>query len=401
MWAALKTDFREFVSTVAEESSTALSAIDAKIQSIDIEGGKRSDDVVVDEDGNVIYENDDEDTEEDTPLWELILATVPHTDDEEIPFDGDDLLEILRNDEVQEAYALLVPEKLTRDEFYTRYVTLTSEASEEEEEDGAKKVMTSVMNFAESIGRAVAPIQGGPRPPFVLNTALDEDDEEEWEEDNAKNNSEVEIRLKQLEEEHAALHQTVELQRKELEGMHKEKATLTDAVSDKERELTAVKAALDGDQKTLVETIGEREATISRLEREADAATAALKQRDEEGERYKSIIKGLEDELSVLREVMSAKDAELADIHQKTDPLAKEVESLKRILEGCKTTVTEKDDDTASRASPNSMVKVNPEDAVKTPPVSGTFSESLPTKKVTDDEEDDWGDAWGDEEDDL
>jgi len=287
MWTALRSDLSEFVSTVAEESTSALTAIDNKLTSeVTTSDEKKS--VVIDNDGNVIYtEEDDNDIDQnegdDWGLNELILqlendkntyTTLEYTDEEMellnnfknqqedgegnesfvIPLPKEEILKQKPN--VADIYNELVPTNITADQFWERYYIRCFIPAQQQEEDDtpANKMISSLFNFAKGAAQQLKEDVQNSRPPFVLNSAVDEEDEEElgWDSDeenedekpdsslglllgsNSKQQEEennyqeqldqitqnYEERITQLEEERDVLHQTIELQRNEITDLN-------------------------------------------------------------------------------------------------------------------------------------------------------------------------------------
>mmetsp|Transcript_19827 Transcript_19827/g.24444 ORF Transcript_19827/g.24444 Transcript_19827/m.24444 type:complete len:389 (-) Transcript_19827:278-1444(-) len=387
MWAALRTDLREFVSTVAEESSTALNAIDAKLQNTDEDNGGNTpkSSVVVDEDGNVIYDNDS------ASLTELIRGADPSSSDD-VAFSQEDLSELLKDDEILEAFEDLVPGEMSAEEFYKRVVVLDGE-------DGGVDVLNSVKNFMEGVGKVVAPLQGGARPPFVMNTVVDEEDDEEdlgWdeeeEEESGDDEEDWEQRLAQIEEERDLLHQTVELQRKELEGKVKETLELNETIAVKDKQLETLKSSLEGDEKVTAEKLTEQEATIAKLQRESLNNTNELKQMQDQNENDALAIQSLKEELEHLKNTLKEKDTQLDEARGQMAPMEEEIKLLKKRLDGAGE-LRSTPDDVSSAASPaSSMVKIAHEEG-------GSPTKQLQEEDKDDEDEDDWGEEWGEEDD--
>jgi len=276
MWSALRTDLREFVSTVAEESTNALTVLDSNLSRSDNEQSE----VIPHEDGNVTYlskssvEDIDEQKKEEEEQFILNLEQDLRTYTEELTeqeqglinvnglstMDKEAILE--KKLHVKEIYGRIVNSKneseevtLTEEDFWLRYYVRCyrhfnldeGEQSGEDEESPGNQVISGIFKFMEGAARQLDDMQ---RPPFVLNTAVDEEEDEElaWESDDdedeveeeqeiengGKNEQETEQKYddkcKQLEEERDALHQTVELQRDEIADLHLMLSELKDKI---------------------------------------------------------------------------------------------------------------------------------------------------------------------------
>ena len=194
----------------------------------------------------------------------------------------------------------LVPETVTRKDFWMRYFYICSEDRiqqeivEQENRERLERVSQSIQGVKSFLGGAVMSVassimeddeggipaispfhmssSGNRRPPFVMNTAVDEDDDAEnelgWSDDEADESEEEEAEaqiefkdpameqlqeeLKQALEERDMLHQTVELQQKQL-------AELNSVHRDEDQSLVA------GDVEKLKLLLFEKESELAAL----------------------------------------------------------------------------------------------------------------------------------------
>jgi len=395
MWAALKSDLQEFVHTVAEESSTALSAIDSQL--IGDEPRPQNDDnneVVMDEEGNVLYDGNIE-----PPLIDLILDVYCSAN---VNFDEENLYNILNeNEDVKTCFGELVPNKMEIEEFYSRLIML----QEQRDDDKPANVLKSMQNLVEEAVRAVAPFNQVGRPPFVMNTAVDEDVGSEDGKSNQKEmcsnenkRSEMKLIMSQVEAERDVLHQTIQMQKNELKMMQEEKMKdkrldeMQSLLNNKDKELECMKENIkEEDHKKILERITEIEVSLSNNEEELARKNEDLEVLKGQNDEYDLVITKLNEELRIARlEIM-----ELQKNLDKATIIQDEFEALKKQLEDSNTTDTKvkEEDGTSSPSVCSSVANVSNDEATAQLKVDDNIND--------DDDDDDWGDAWGDDPDDV
>lgn len=282
MWSALRTDLREFVSTVAEESTNALTALDSTLVVRNKENNETGE-VILHEDGEISYDPsssnmeivESRNEEEKERLLNLEKDMKTYTEElteEEKNFDLNEVSSIdteyiLKNkSHVKDIYDLLINSEnegneetgedlVTEEEFWLRYYArcyqyykIEEDQNDDDEESPGNRVISGIFKLMEGAARQLDAATDSQRPPFVLNTAVDDDDDEEelaWDDDDDEDDEEEEKegeehqnlvdtqkqmeqeieqkyneKCTQLEEERDALHQTVELQREEIADLN-------------------------------------------------------------------------------------------------------------------------------------------------------------------------------------
>lgn len=232
MWTTLRSDLREFVSTVAEESTSALAAIDSQLSAAD-EGQLQKKEnkevgVILNDDGNITYVDAGDESgkqEEDrakrrefdemlnelerdknTYIVELTEeeALLKEQKDKEEENGGFLKEEILKQkSHVEEIYKEIVIDgsTISEEEFWARYYVRcyipyqanTSSASSQHHgnvDAAGATIMSGLFKFMEGAAKQL----DHHRPPFVLNTAVDDDDEDDygWDDDDDDDEDEEE-----------------------------------------------------------------------------------------------------------------------------------------------------------------------------------------------------------------
>ncbi|GKY97423.1 hypothetical protein MPSEU_000700800 [Mayamaea pseudoterrestris] len=331
MWQALRSDLKEFVSVVTDPNASKDDEYDdAEEISPALEEAMRR--MALEETYTVALLDDDgvDETalEEDTSLnvsaaedaaaardqiQEYIDSFSLEANEDEIAKALDSYGEIL-----QPILQRLVPEIVSRKDFWMRYFyhcsvdQIQQEIAEQENRERIERVSQSIQGVKSFLGGAVMSVassileddegglpgispfhmssSGNRRPPFVMNTAVDEDDDVENEEelgwsdeddgedddDETEEDNEAQIefkdaateqlqeQLKQALEERDMLHQTVELQQKQIVELIAQKYGTTDGYNvdelklqlfDKESELAALRSSERNEPDTREEQI--------------------------------------------------------------------------------------------------------------------------------------------------
>lgn len=357
MWSALRSDFREFVSTVTEETAQVLSKLDPD-----------DDDDNNNENYYKAYHDEamrrisvpetfttplEEEVEIHPTVTEFVQQFSIQDKTEEIA------QELESNDILQQQFEALVPTMVSYQDFWMRYYWRCSleriqqeQQQEQDDDDDEEEVRALDMPPSKSIPTGVRKLWGGAvhavsatlsedddgnpmnqptmsffgasgRPPFVMNTAVDEDDEDDgiedegdeeelgWGDDDDDEDEEdqneadetseqIEFRdaateqlqeqLKQALEERDLLHQTVEMQSQKIASlMAGQEAPAEEIISElkmkvfeKESELAAVKESLyDRSRESSGFAEEDREASAA-LEAEKEAAVQSLVAKEEE-----------------------------------------------------------------------------------------------------------------------
>merc|ERR1712176_1275907 len=176
----------------------------------------------------------------------------------------------------------------------------------------------------------MGPLKGDTRPPFVMNTVVDEeelgwdDEEEEDVDDVCEEDEDWQAKLGQVEEEKDVLHQTIELQRKELEGLNVEKVKLMTSVEDKSKELDSIKTSLGGDQKDFIEKIAEQEVSIKGLERESMKKDEEIKLLKEQNQDYEGLLKKMNEEITGMKKDLNEKDKKIEEANNQMQLMVEE-----------------------------------------------------------------------------
>jgi hypothetical protein len=350
MWAALRSDLEEFVTTVKDESASILpttaEANDDRRGVIEEEDHKQQG-VIVGEDGDVMYEDYDRGAvmeEIDRLICEEETFLEPlDTQQEEVTqfllqFDieskTDDISKLLEEnpETLQVQFESLVPTQISYKEFWERFYFRCDEERiqrqwEREQEEkrkaraeaisagvqgvknlfgGAVKAVSSSLSKAdESVDAVTArPLQFMPpppgagagginlfgasgRPPFVMNTAVDEGDDDE-EEELGWDDDEEDLEDSEDEEyEEGDSEEVVEFSSRKDEELEKVMQQLTIATEERDQlhntvEMQAKEIAklMSGDTSCAMETKGHDEKALAKLKMELfekDAELAALK----------------------------------------------------------------------------------------------------------------------------
>jgi hypothetical protein len=219
MWSALRSDLKEFVSTVTEDTSNVLSKIDASFPDPDDEGQDTSQDEmatphvqealrrmtmretftaplqVADNEDDAEGEDGDKDGDDEDDGAEVEKKQLAeYLESFDIEAKTDEISQLLEThpDTLKVMFEEIVPATVSYEHFWQAYFYRCDPdridrlwAAEDERARAARQaVMTagisSVKNF---LGGAVQAVSASGRPPFVMNTAVDEDDDDEEEEE--------------------------------------------------------------------------------------------------------------------------------------------------------------------------------------------------------------------------
>ena len=418
MWNALRFDFQEFVSTVADDTSNVLSQLDTGLN--DGEGGSNNND---DEDGEQQESNPVDHTELKQIMSLLRDHPGTYTEDladedekeqveaflEDFSIDAktDEIAQVLEahKDTVQKHFADLSPTQVSYEDFWKRYFyrcneeRIARQLAEETERarqaraeaiqggidavtnlfGGAVKAVTSTIapeadrgSGENAAGRNVNFFGAGGRPPFVMNTAVDEsgdDDEEDmgWDDDDSEDeefdegpsevdskteqieftdkvSEDLQARLKQATEERDQIQQTVHMQAEETkalksqlavggEGSGEAPANASDIeemkmkLFEKEAELAAIKSKGSDDDmedegdklSSLARELGNlSEDQLAQLKAEVFGISEETKQADAD------TVAALEQQIQELTQSLATKDAVLAEASKNEDNLEAE-----------------------------------------------------------------------------
>jgi len=261
MWTALRTDLREFVSTVAEESTNALTALDSTLVVRNKENNDENNEtgeVILHEDGEVSYvpsssnvEIDESKNEEEKErLFNLEKDMKTYTEkltEEEKNFDLNEVSSIdteyilKTRSHLKDIYDLLINSEneggeetgedlVTEEEFWLRYYarcyryyTIEEDQNDEDEESPGNRVISGIFKLMEGAARQLDAATDSQRPPFVLNTAVDDEDDEEelaWDDDDEDDEEE-----EKEGGEHQNLIDTQKQMEQEIEQKYDEKCT--------------------------------------------------------------------------------------------------------------------------------------------------------------------------------
>lgn len=439
MWSYLKSDIEELISVVKEDSNVVLEKIQdeqavkkATAASREAERRMAMEETylvpLLTNDGD----DDDMDPKERTDIQEYLK-------DFQVDDKTDEISHLLEeHDILREYFEALVPTELTYEEFWSRFfyrcdqvrIQEMADAEEEAARRARAELVGSVSTFfggaAKTIASSVADVvttKDG-RPPFVMNTAVDEDgdDEEEelgWDdddEDEEEDEDEVVTKqkdvavefleddviefqdealdnakeqLKQTEIERDQLQQTVELLKKEL-AQKADSSGTSEALKKKDDEIAALKASLEqmtvssktsstDDSELSAMKIRELTEALLTKDREHAMALAAIEtelksvqsQLAASEAQSKEACDSLTTELEASRERCTTMSSQLVDAKAQLGRLQLEVDRLRA-------DVAHHNDD--EKTSEDSGVPVEP-------PVIA--------KELNDDEESDgWGDDW-------
>lgn len=300
MWSALKSDLTEFVSTVTEDTTSALNQMDENFDEEDPSPEEQEvlRRIQLPETYTAPLKTAQEDEEEGAKVDAFLQ-------DFSVESNTEDISRLLQEnpDTLQKHMDELVPTTVSYEDFWQRYYyrcdaeRISQEWEEEEEDDqgpgpmnklgsllggAVKAVSASLAEDDDGVKLAAGEATGkstaasffqGARPPFVMNTAVSDDDEDEdeeelgWDDDDEEEEEEEETeeqivfndpeieklqeQLKQAQEERDQLQQTVHMQSKEITDIkNSDEVHTKDEVDqlkiqlfEKESELAAVKAS--------------------------------------------------------------------------------------------------------------------------------------------------------------
>ena len=420
MWNALKSDFSEFVSTVKEDTTTALSNLDDGIdsaasnlaeESLTPEQEECQRRILLRETFTAPLEVREDTPEEEAQDLETYLAEFS------IDTKTDEIAALLENNEELKTMFESLNSEVEYADFWQRYFYRCDEdrirdAWDAEEERAAlarqQAVSKTIGNVTGFLGGAVKNIKAtlnepdttppptgeytmtqnqaqkagifNTRPPFVMNTAVDEsgdDDEEElgWDDDDdeeedseddedpesSETQDEIEFKdpaveklkeeLKQALEERDQLHQTVEMQTKEIAELQaantgapsptssKELEKLKMELFDKEAELAALRSsALDNSISGPSEAANE--AMVSSLQSKVKELTDALGLKDSKIEEVSSALASAkvdlelsEQKVTMDRQARERAEGEIAQLQEKLANANSNSDSDKALLE--------------------------------------------------------------------
>jgi hypothetical protein len=351
MWSALRRDLSEFVSTVTEDAAAALNNIDENFD-------------LSEEEAEALRRMKLEETYS-TPLNENDAEVEQFLKDFNVEEKGDEISMNLEKHEMLKTYLEeLVPDHINYAEFWQRYFyrcdperIMAEWQNSSVEEEGPMNAISHLLGDAvKAVSKTLAEddegkaIDGnksssfftGPRPPFVMNTALsdgddneelgwgdeedDEDDEEEEEEDvvvfKDEEKEKLKEELKQALEERDLLQQTVQMQKKELsehrsasEGSSEIKK-LQMQLFERESELAALKLgqldisvdqqAVDGaiDVKELKGELLQKQLEVSQQEKDLETLRNALSEKETEVSRHADEVSKLSKQLEEAQSVV-------------------------------------------------------------------------------------------------
>lgn len=380
MWAAVRSDLSEFVSSVAEETDQVTKAVisdDGEVLSTHFEDTG----AIQSAEDEVIRLMNNEETFS-TPLSEGDEDVQKFLDAFDIESKTDEIAKILQANPitVKLHFEALVPTQISYELFWQRYFYRCDadriadywKAREEAQRrarseaiQGGIKSVTSMFGGAlnavsQSLEKAdqskkfkgvsEQALSGGGirmfgnegRPPFVMNTVVDEDGEEEelgWDDDDSdgdEDDAEVgneENHLNVSDEENAvtedfneqletvinerdSLQETVELQRKEITklrdttlniGYSKEIEQLRITLCEKDSELVSLRASLEGNAEGSIEQIKKDDTIIAALNRDMEKLKSEVSAKDTELNLAQKQIGGLEVELVKTKEEAKTK----------------------------------------------------------------------------------------------
>ena len=448
MWNALRADFQEFVSTVADDTSNVLSKLDAGM-----EKGEGDDDNEENENDNEENEDNDSDQKPEVNYAELkeimtLLRDHPGTYLEDLADEDDTqqveeylkefaidakteaIAQVLEeHTEVKKHFEELCPTQVTYEDFWKRYFyrcnhdRIARQLQEETERarqaraEAIRGGIDTVTNFfggaLKTVTNTIAPEAGAGdgdtpnadnnnnninnkggglnffgakgRPPFVMNTAVDEsgddddvgdDDEEEelgWDDDDEDDDGDegeeadttteqieftdkvaedLKEQLKQAIAERDSIQQTVHLQAAEIKSLQTklsggEGGVSTDSTEledlklklfEKDAELAALKARLHDDdlEDGKTDTVASLIRALQKLPSdelskiEAEIFGAVEPKGDDSGSDAK--ISALEQKVEQLQKELAAKDASLVECTEKLELSIQELETARSQL---------------------------------------------------------------------
>lgn len=353
MWSALRRDLSEFVSTVTEDAAAALNNMDENfdLSEEEVEAVRR---MKLEETYSTPLDDTDDDVKEFLESFNLEEK-------------NDEISMYLEKHEMLKEYLEeLVPENVSYPEFWQRYFyrcdpeRIAAEwRNSSIEEDGPMNAIGHLLGDAvKAVSKTLAEdddgkaLEGnvpsssffkGARPPFVMNTAVsdgdeneelgwgDEDDDDE-DEENEEDEEEEDVvifkdeekeklmeELKQALEERDLLQQTVQMQKKELLE-HRSKGEGSDDIKklqmqlfERESELAALK-------------LGQLDISV---DQHPDEGTVKVKELKEELPQRQSEVSKYRDELEKLRNALIEKDQEVSSRGDELSKLSKELEESK------------------------------------------------------------------------
>lgn len=428
MWAAIRSDLSEFVSGVAEETDNVIGSTTINKFSDEgevLEGGFEATGVVQSPHDEVTRLQGHAETYQE-PLDESYEAVQEFLDSFKIDDKTQEIAKLLEDhpDTIKVHFETLVPTEIPYDVFWQRYfyrcdpdrIELEWEEQEDEHRQARMKALAGGLSSVTSLfGGAMAAVSkavtsdsrsggeevpssqfgfkssgnaptggglnlfgSGGRPPFVMNTALDEDeddgeeeeeelgwddDEEDEDEDGDEedsppdvldvseeitftggNNPEIEKLSEQLVQalsERDALKETIALQNKEIAELKVSKpdsASSAKAIErlklslfEKDSELAALKASLEDTHEDDQDDFSKKDAAkMTALEKEVERLTGVISEKDAEIAAAKELAEEARAELARLRENAASGQ----DVLQSSLDMAKaETESLRQALE--------------------------------------------------------------------
>ena len=247
MWSTLRSDLSEFVSTVTEDTTTALNKIDANF---DDDDNEQKEQATTPEEEEALRRmklpetytaplepsalgEEEQSGEEDNDDDDALKEVEEYLESFSIDSKTDEIAKLLEEhpDTLKAQFEQLVPTTVTYEEFWQRYFyrcdvdRITREWDEEGDDDGdgpinalgnllggAVKAVSARMGEDDLAETPVSGIfHGGTgRPPFVLNSAVDEtdddeeelgwdDDEEDFDDDDEEEDEDVDDSVEQIE----------------------------------------------------------------------------------------------------------------------------------------------------------------------------------------------------------
>lgn len=404
MWNALKADFQEFVSTVTEDTSNVLSKLDSGMDTN--EDGVHDDDVGEEAGDDAVENQKMANMADHRELKEIMTLlrdhpgtyTEPLTDEDDkeavdeylknfsIESKTDEIAEVLKEHEetVKKHFEELCPTQVSYGDFWARYFyrcdeeRIARQLAEETErarqaraeayEAGVKSVTNFFGGAVAAVANTLAPeakdgedgnAGGGinffgakGRPPFVMNTAVDEsgddddlqgEEEEElgWDDDDEEDlgfdqdtprsertteqieftdkvSEDLKEKLKQAIEERDLVQQTVQLQAEEIRSLHSKLAGGDDAESENASEVEKLKLALF-----------EKDAEIAALKARAHDESFEDGKDAGQGDGGDAQIAALQRRVQQLAQTLESKEAALKDSNDKLAKVTQELQSTR------------------------------------------------------------------------
>jgi len=399
MWAAIKSDLSEFVTSVAEETDQVTKSV------INDDGEVVSDTGIVQSAQDEVLRLMEIKETFSTPLDEGKESVQNFLDSFEIEKKTEEISTVLvENPEtVQVYFEELVPTEISYELFWQRYfyqcdaeriakswkdeMEARSKARAEAIQGGIKQVqnilggaLNAVSQTLEKVDKSSRPVGNkkdrgmnlfgnNGRPPFVMNTAVDDDEEEEelgWDDDDddeddgnkivsSGENALAENLKEQVEtaiDERDSLKETVFLQRKELMKLRENTFTPEEAeeiekmkiaLSEKDAELGAIKASMGGDAEKddQIEKMKENAVQITTLQLDVKKLNSKLSMKDADLMTAKEQAKILEEEVVKTREAASSNAKLLQSSLAKAEAEVERMKSQVQELEETKKQVEE------------------------------------------------------------